>query len=429
MSIIKSSARLSHHTLTTDWTTDMPSFSVPDSEDFTDGSWSISDLALSEIGVNEFEGTAFIRIGQDIKQFNLINVNDPDLWIRTINGDIQAVAEPLLTSQNPAVLPFSDDVCDLGSSSLRWRDIYIGSKIDYSSVIDLVKSGQTYVMFNGHVTRFYDSNQNTLLDFNLDGTTPYITYGSRTGAAGYRSIVLGGNTGNENTASGLYAFASGFGTIASGESSTAIGVLTTASAKRAFASGNLTIASGQDSAAFGNTTTAAAPGAFVTGTNTEAKFPYSVAGGTYAKTNNSNEWARGSANNTQYGIVSFVRLTTNATTSEIFANGTLSAAGSEVYSIASGSVHRVKLTAIATNVSTLASIEFEGYGIIKNVAGTTSLVSAITMTPTVFDAAMSTCTMTVTADDTNDKLKIEVTGIAATNIGWLVKLDYLKFYP
>lgn len=61
MGVNKQSARIKHHTSTT-----TGSFTVPSSEDFTDGSWDKWDLAKSEIGVNEFDETVSIRIGSSI---------------------------------------------------------------------------------------------------------------------------------------------------------------------------------------------------------------------------------------------------------------------------------------------------------------------------------------------------------------------------
>lgn len=66
--IIPQYSRLSHHTVT-----DGGTFSVPGQEDFTisgSGSWTPYDLALSEIGVDELNEKAFIRIGSNIKQFS-----------------------------------------------------------------------------------------------------------------------------------------------------------------------------------------------------------------------------------------------------------------------------------------------------------------------------------------------------------------------
>lgn len=59
-------SRISHHTI---YGLTGSTFSVPASEDFTDGSWSIYDLALSEIGVNETDKKAYMRIDNEVKEF------------------------------------------------------------------------------------------------------------------------------------------------------------------------------------------------------------------------------------------------------------------------------------------------------------------------------------------------------------------------
>lgn len=68
--IINQYSRLSHHTVTTSGTT----FSVPTQEDFsiigTTSAWTSTDLTLSEIGVNEADNKAYIRIGNNINEFN-----------------------------------------------------------------------------------------------------------------------------------------------------------------------------------------------------------------------------------------------------------------------------------------------------------------------------------------------------------------------
>lgn len=59
-------SRISHHTI---YGLTGSTFSIPESEDFTDGSWDIYDLALSEIGVNETDKKAYMRIDNEVKEF------------------------------------------------------------------------------------------------------------------------------------------------------------------------------------------------------------------------------------------------------------------------------------------------------------------------------------------------------------------------
>tara|TARA_R110001599_G_scaffold305946_2_gene512389 strand:- start:5091 stop:5975 length:885 start_codon:yes stop_codon:yes gene_type:complete len=66
--IITQYSRISHHTLST---TGATAFSVPLNEDFTDGTWTTTDLALSEFGVLEGHDELYVRIGDTIHQVNL----------------------------------------------------------------------------------------------------------------------------------------------------------------------------------------------------------------------------------------------------------------------------------------------------------------------------------------------------------------------
>lgn len=59
-------SRISHHTI---YGLTGSTFSVPAQEDFTAGDWTIYDLALSEIGVNETDKKAYMRIDNEVKEF------------------------------------------------------------------------------------------------------------------------------------------------------------------------------------------------------------------------------------------------------------------------------------------------------------------------------------------------------------------------
>lgn len=91
------------------------------SPDYTDGTWSTEDI---------YRGEFFL--------------NDPDgrLWIGTVNGPIEIgagiwsrVGEDIVAVENaitspliyPNILPPADAVSDLGSSALKWNDLYVGA--------------------------------------------------------------------------------------------------------------------------------------------------------------------------------------------------------------------------------------------------------------------------------------------------------------
>lgn len=74
MAKITQYSRISHHTIAGSASAGL-TFSVPAQEDFTDGSWTPYDLALSEIGVNEQDERVFIRIDDIIKEFAFIGAS------------------------------------------------------------------------------------------------------------------------------------------------------------------------------------------------------------------------------------------------------------------------------------------------------------------------------------------------------------------
>lgn len=120
------------------------------------------------------------------------------------------------------------------------------------------------------------------------------------------------------------------------------------------------------------------------------------------------------------GFSNMSNVSTNATPTKLYCDGLNS------FKVENNVVYRVKLTALAVDSTTGDAKEWEGFGIIKNVGGTTSLVSAITMTSTVGDAGLAAATVAVTANNTTDALDITVTGIAATSIKWNCGIEYVK---
>jgi hypothetical protein len=74
MARITQYSRISHHTIAGSASAGL-TFSVPAQEDFTDGSWTPYDLALSEIGVNEQDERVFMRIDDEIKEFAFIGAS------------------------------------------------------------------------------------------------------------------------------------------------------------------------------------------------------------------------------------------------------------------------------------------------------------------------------------------------------------------
>lgn len=150
---------------------------------------------------------------------------------------------------------------------------------------------------------------------------------------------------------------------------------------------------------------------------------YSFAVGKDVTAYNYGEFARGSnplGIKAQSGTVHFTKKTTTATITEVFLDGSASR-----FIINKNTAYQVKLFAVAVDEGTGDSKEWEGKGLIKNKSDVTSLVGSFTMTSTNGDGSLSATSITVTADDTNDALKVQVTGILAT-IAWNIRAEYVR---
>ena len=252
------------------------------------------------------------------------------------------------------------------------------------------------------------------------------------GAGNYSILSVNDTTssaaGNYSISSGQYSNASGTGAAAFGNSTVgtySIGSGYSCSANGSYAkvSGYACAANGGGSSSEGTYSVAGGDSAHAEGRSGAANGQGSHVGGMNALAALLGEWARSSGGNlSQYGINELVGITTDATITTLYlGNG----GSSYKFLIPSNSCYRVILTANirdgAWNVK-----EFSGTALIKNVAGTTSLVGTCTMTSALGDVALAACTIAVTADNTNDCLKVDVTGIAATTINWSVKCDYVK---
>jgi hypothetical protein len=276
-----------------------------------------------------------------------------------------------------------------------------------------------------------------------------MTQGVTTTANGNYSHAEGSNT----VAGGVNSHAEGDGTESVGDGSHAEGYMTKSNGTYSHAEGIQSNASGEGSHAEGGSFTLGLTGGTASGiaskasgVNTLASGVLSIAEGTSSIASGDishasgfgsvasryGEWARSSVGPSsapaggegQYGIVDYSRTTFNSNTiTEIFIGGTTL----QRLTIQSGSSYRYKITVLARIVSTSEVKEWEGNGLIKNVGGTTSMVGS-SISSTFGDAGLAAATVTLSADNTNDSLKVEVTGIAATQIVWYAKVEYIQIY-
>jgi len=128
---IKQYSRIQNHRLTT--TGEVPT--VPSVDDVTSSSFLPTDLKNGEICINTTDDKVFVRSGSSILEISTTSVPGTSPWVFDGN-DIRTNAIIGSPAIYPKVLPQVDDLIDLGSSTYRFKDLYLGSKIDVSTVLD-----------------------------------------------------------------------------------------------------------------------------------------------------------------------------------------------------------------------------------------------------------------------------------------------------
>jgi hypothetical protein len=230
-------------------------------------------------------------------------------------------------------------------------------------------------------------------------------------ASGDDSFIAGGNT---NTASGANSFiGGGIGNVASGSSSACVGSwLGTASSNRAtvISSYFSTASQEQTTVINGNSSSATQTHALAVGHSAVADLACLIAEGFGAI------GATGSSQALRY----MVRGTTTTNSAvELFggpnANARLRCPSGKVMFM------DIMIVGVANGGGTVAT--FQRQYAIKNVSGTTSEVYAPVTIGS--DSAAST-SITVDANDTNDALRIQCTGLSATTIRWVAHVSAVE---
>jgi len=116
--------------------------------------------------------------------------------------------------------------------------------------------------------------------------------------------------------------------------------------------------------------------------------------------------------------------TTNATATVLCSNSSAASSSNQVI-LPNNSAYVFQGTCIAniTGGSTTSGWKFEG--VIKRGANaaSTTLVAAVTPIVIAQDVAAATWVLAITADTTNGGIKVEVTGVAATTIRWVSRIE------
>lgn len=218
MALISQFSRISHHTVALSATTSFSgkTFTVPGSEDFTLGGWTIYDLALSEIGVDEFRNKAYIRIGNNINEFNFGTGGTSTTIIQQFTGNTSASCISNLYVSNIygcSPITIHDSIKSVGSTASGLLSTAFGNTTEAQG--DYSHSEGEYTIAQGHYSH---------------------AEGSTTSAIGEASHA----EGITSQSSGFYSHAEGRSTQSNGEASHSEG-------SRSVAGGNYSHAGGYQS--------------------------------------------------------------------------------------------------------------------------------------------------------------------------------------
>lgn len=238
----------------------------------------------------------------------------------------------------------------------------------------------------------------------------------RTAASQVASAIQSTVVGNRNLASGSYSAAVGSGCQATGPFATAVGSNATAAqygaalgydvdaGNTAVVAGAQSSASGYASVALGNGCVASQWGAVATGFVAKAD---RVGMRAHAHDRFA---ASGDSQRVDFGLYA---KTTDATPQTMLLGKTYNTTAQ--LTIASGKILHATVQVIGSKSDGSAIAIYQRQVAIANVGGTTALVGSVNTIGS--DTAAST-SLSITADNTNDSLKIEVTGIAAETWRW-----------
>jgi hypothetical protein len=185
MSKIEQYSRLINHRLTTAGST----FTVPTSNDHTDETWLATDLYIGEIGINVSDDTVYMRTNNGIIQLASSGTGSSTAAVFVYNSPNIVIGS---TYSADAVTPRSGYYTDLGSSTLRWKDLYLGG----------AGSGVTTINVNGgvHITEASDGvlTTNTVSSSNAPIEIGYSTSNTTKDRPLWLNTRAGSATGSTN---------------------------------------------------------------------------------------------------------------------------------------------------------------------------------------------------------------------------------------
>ena len=109
-------------------------FTIPISNDHTDGTWTATDLYIGEFGVNLTDDKVFVRTNNGVIELSTSTASSTASNIWFLDGsDVK-----LINSISPdSIVRNSNSFVDLGTNTLRFKDLYLGGETDGHSVINI----------------------------------------------------------------------------------------------------------------------------------------------------------------------------------------------------------------------------------------------------------------------------------------------------
>ena len=239
------------------------------------------------------------------------------------------------------------------------------------------------------------------------------------GYANRATSFAGAVVGSYNQIGGQAAFGAGSGNTTSNDNVIALGYANTISAYNGIALGNNNSVTGSGTA-IGSSGTVGNTSSITIGDNCETTADGSIATGSYSKTTILNEWAFSSAGmlsakgDNQTSLFTAKATTTNATPTVMTSS----------LSIASGATWGFTINVVGKRTDTGTDVfHNQIMGTISNDAGTTAIKG--TNVTTAITNTAGTWAATVTANNSTDKLEINVTGESGATIIWTARIELM----
>jgi hypothetical protein len=246
-------------------------------------------------------------------------------------------------------------------------------------------------------------------------------------AEGFRTVAANDYShaeGYKTQASNRGSHAEGYYTYAAGDYSHAEGGSCVTFGRHAHAEGYNSVASGYASHAEGYSTVASGYASHAEGSYSYAGGYASHAEGIRSLATHQGQWANsghsfGYNGNGQTTTLTLIAETVDDTATLLTVDNSNSASGE--FNIANGKSYGCNLTIVGKESGNSNTALFKRSLLIGNNSGTTALVSTVQTIGT--DINGLGWTIALTADNTNDVLQVQVTGISATTIRWVARLD------